>query len=471
METRHGTKYRQLHIEDYLREIPAEQGKVTGVYAHEWITGNPDTNTDFWTDNLLDTILRSDNLNAAYKRVKANKGSGGIDGMQVDELLPYLINHRDELVRQLREGKYKPNPIRRVEIPKEEKGKFRKLGIPTVVDRMIQQAIAQELTPIYEEQFSDNSCGFRPGRSAHDALAKCRKYVDEGHVYAISMDLEAYFDTVNHSKLIEVLSRTMKDGRVISLIHRYLNAGVMEDGGFHAAPEGVPQGGPLSPLCGNVMLNELDKELERRGHKFVRYADDCIILCKSRKSAERTMKHIIPFITEKLYLKINLEKTTVSHISKVKYLGYGFYRYKGKCRMRVHPRSIKKMKNHLRELTVRGNKWSNPEREEKLRKYTTGWINYYRYADMKNLMEVTDEWLRHRIRAVYWRQWKRVRTRYKIFRALQLPEWQVHKMANCRKGTWRAAEMLNSVLTKTIIVDRLGYPSMTAHYLKVRVNY
>ena len=445
METRHGTKYRQLHIEDYLREIPAEQGKVTGVYAHEWITGNPDTNTDFWTDNLLDTILRSDNLNAAYKRVKANKGSGGIDGMQVDELLPYLINHRDELVRQLREGKYKPNPVRRVEIPKEEKGKFRKLGIPTVVDRMIQQAIAQELTPIYEEQFSDNSYGFRPGRSAHDALAKCRKYVDEGHEYAISMDLEAYFDTVNHSKLIEVLSRTMKDGRVISLIHRYLNAGVMEDGGFHATPEGVPQGGPLS--------------------------DDCIILCKSRKSAERTLKHIIPFITEKLYLKINLEKTTVSHISKVKYLGYGFYRYKGKCRMRVHPRSIKKMKNHLRELTVRGNKWSNPEREEKLRKYTTGWINYYRYADMKNLMEVTDEWLRHRIRAVYWRQWKRVRTRYKIFRALQLPEWQVHKMANCRKGTWRAAEMLNSVLTKTIIVDRLGYPSMTAHYLKVRVNY
>ena len=471
METGHGIKYRQLHIEDYLREIPAEQGKVTGVYAHEWITGNPDTNTDFWTDNLLDTILRSDNLNAAYKKVKANKGSGGIDGMQVDELLPYLKDHRDELVRQLREGKYKPNPVRRVEIPKEEKGKFRKLGIPTVVDRMVQQAIAQELTPIYEEQFSDNSYGFRPGRSAHDALAKCREYVEAGYVYAISMDLQAYFDTVNHSKLIEVLSRTIKDGRVISLIHKYLNAGVMEDGGFHATPEGVPQGGPLSPLCGNVMLNELDKELERRGHKFVRYADDCMILCKSRKSAERTLKHIIPFITEKLYLKINLEKTTVNHISKVKYLGYSFYRNKGKCRMRVHPKSIEKMKNRLRELTIRGNKWSNPEREEKLRRYTTGWINYYRYADMKSLMETTDEWLRHRIRAVYWKQWKRVRTRYKMLRALHLPEWQVHKLANCRKGTWRAAEMLNSVLTKTIIVDRLGYPSMTAHYLKVRVNY
>ena len=336
---------------------------------------------------------------------------------------------------------------------------------------MIQQAIAQELAPVYEEQFSDNSFGFRPDRSAHDALTKCREYVKEGYIYAISMDLQAYFDTVNHSKLIEVLSRTIKDGRVISLIHKYLNAGVMEDGGFQATPEGVPQGGPLSPLCGNVMLNELDKELERRGHKFVRYADDCLILCKSRKSAERTLEHIVPYITGKLYLKINLEKTTVSHISKVKYLGYSFYRNKGKCRMRVHPKSVKKMKNRLRELTVRGNKWSNPEREEKLRNYTTGWINYYRYADMKALMEETDEWLRHRIRAVYWKQWKRVRTRYKMLRALHLPEWKVHELANCRKGVWRAAAMLNSVLTKTIIVDRLGYPSMTARYLKERVNY
>ena len=471
METRHGIKYRQLHMEDYLREIPAEQGKVTGVYAHEWITGNPDTNTDFWTDNLLDTILRSDNLNAAYKKVKSNQGAGGIDGMQVDELLPYLRDHQAELVERLRRGKYKPNPVRRVEIPKEEKGKVRKLGVPTVVDRVIQQAIAQELTPIYEEQFSDNSFGFRPGRGAHDALRRCREYVDKGYVYVVSMDLQSYFDTVNHSKLIEVLSRTVKDGRVISLIHKYLNAGVMEDGGFHATTEGVPQGGPLSPLCGNVMLNELDKELERRGHKFVRYADDCIIFCKSRKSAERTMEHIVPYIKEKLFLKVNLQKTTVSHVSKVKYLGYGFYRYRGKCRLRVHPKTVEKMKNRLRELTTRGNKWSNPEREKKLREYTTGWINYFKYADMKSLMEKTDKWLRHRIRAVYWKQWKRIRTRHKMLRALHLPEWKVHELANCRKGTWRASGMLNSALTKTIIVDKLGYPSMSAHYLKVRVNY
>ncbi|MCD8398547.1 MAG: group II intron reverse transcriptase/maturase [Lachnospiraceae bacterium] len=471
METGHGIKYRQLHIEDYLQKIPAEQGRTTGVYAHEWITGNPDTNTDFWTNNLLDTILRSDNLNAAYKKVKANRGAGGIDGMQVDALLPYLRDHREELVQQLREGKYKPNPVRRVEIPKEEKGKVRKLGIPTVVDRMVQQAIAQELTPIYEEQFSDNSFGFRPQRGAHDALKRCKEYIDEGYVYVVSMDLQSYFDTVNHSKLIEVLSRTVKDGRVISLIHKYLNAGVMEDGGFHATTEGVPQGGPLSPLCGNVMLNELDKELEQRGHKFVRYADDCIIFCKSQKSAERTMNNIVPYITDKLFLKINLQKTTVSHVSKIKYLGYGFYRYRGECRLRVHPKSVTKMKNRLRELTTRGNKWSNAEREKKLREYTTGWINYFRYADMKTLMAQTDEWLRHRIRAVYWKQWKKVRTRYRMLRALHLPEWKVHEMANCRKGTWRAAKMLNGALTKTIIVGRLGYPSMTDHYLKVRVNY
>ena len=471
METGHGIKYRQLHIEDYLREIPAEQGRETGEYAHERITGNPDTNTDFRTGNLLDTILRSDNLNAAYKKVKTNKGVGGIDGMQVDELLPCLREHQSELVEQVREGKYKPNPVRRVEIPKEEKGKTRKLGIPTVVDRVIQQAIAQELTPLYEEQFSDNSIGFRPGRGAHDALERCRKYINEGYVYVVSMDLQSYFDTVNHSRLIEVLSRTVKDGRVISLIHKYLKAGVMEDGGFHATTEGVPQGGPLSPLCGNVMLNELDKELERRGHKYVRYADDCLILCKSRKSAERTMENIVPFITVKVFLKVNLHKTTVSHVSKIKYLGYGFYRHKGKCRMRIHPKSVAKMKNRIRELTTRGNKWSNQEREEKLRSYARGWINYYRYADMKSLMEQTDEWLRHRIRAVYWKQWKKVRTRYKMLRALHLPEWKVHEMANCRKGVWRAAGMLNSALTKRIIVDRLGYPDMTAHYLKVRVNY
>ena len=217
------------------------------------------------------------------------------------------------------------------------------------------------------------------------------------------------------------------------------------------------------------MLNELDKELERRGHKFVRYADDCMILCRSRKSAQRTLEHIAPYIEGKLFLKVNLEKTAVAHISKVKYLGYGFYRFKGKCRLRIHPKSVTKMQNRLRELTVRGNRWSNTEREKKLWEYVRGWVNYFRLADMKQLMKQTDEWLRHRIRAVYWKQWKRVRTRYRIFRALHLEEWRVHKLANCRKGTWRAAGMLNSVLTKEILT-KLGYPSMLGQYLKVCEN-
>ena len=469
MATKDGFEHRQLHIEDYLLMVSAEQREQAEVCARRRIAGDDNVITDLWTNNLLELIIRAENLNKAYRRVKRNKGSAGIDGMQVDGLLPYLEEHGDELARQLREGKYKPNPVRRVEIPKEEKGKVRKLGIPTVVDRMVQQAIAQELTPLYEVQFSDNSYGFRPGRGTHNALKRCQQLADEGYVYVVSMDLAAYFDTVNHSKLIEVLSRTIKDGRVISLIHKFLNAGVMEDGGFQSTEEGVPQGGPLSPLLGNVMLNELDKELERRGHKFVRYADDCIIFCKSRKSAEHTMKNIIPYITGKLFLKVNLDKSTVAHISKVKYLGYGFYRHKGKCRLRVHPKSIAKMRKKLKELTVRGNRWSNDERKEKLGEYVRGWVNYYRLADMKQLMTQTDEWLRRRIRTVIWKQWKRVRTRYRMLRRLRVEEWRVHEMANCRKGPWRAAKMLNSVITKERLA-KAGYISMLDQYQKVCEN-
>lgn len=469
MATKDGFEYRQLHIEDYLLMVSAEQKEQAEVYARRRIAGDDDAITDLWRNKLLELVIRRENLNEAYRRVKRNKGSAGIDRMQVEELLPYLKKNGSDLIEQIREGKYKPNPVRRVEIPKEEKGKYRKLGIPTVVDRMVQQAIAQELTPLYEVQFSDNSFGFRPGRSAHDALKRCQKWADEGYVYVVSMDLAAYFDTVNHSKLIEVLSRTVKDGRVISLIHKYLNAGVMEDGRFSKTEEGVPQGGPLSPLLGNVMLNELDKELERRGHRFVRYADDCMILCKSRKAAERTMRKIVPYITGKLFLKVNLNKTTVAHISKVKYLGYGFYRYKGKCRLRVHPKSVVKMRKRLKELTHRGNRWSNAERKKKLSEYVRGWVNYFRLADMKKLLIQTDEWMRRRIRMVIWRQWKRVRTRYRMLRRLHVEEWRVHEIANCRKGPWRAAIMLNSVITKEKLT-RAGYPSLLGQYQKVCEN-
>ena len=305
-------------MENYLQMVSAEQKEYAEVSVYQRITENNSIITDFWTDSLMELILRKDNLNKAYKKVKSNKGKGGIDGMQVDELLPYLKENQSEIIQKIRDGKYKPNPVRRVEIPKEEKGKVRNLGIPTVVDRVIQQAVTQELIPLFEPQFSGNSYGFRPGRSQHGALKTCKRNVDEGYVYVVSIDLEKFFDTVNHSKLIEVVSRTIKDGRVVSLIHKYLNAGVIQNGFFEKTEEGVPQGGPLSPLCGNIMLNELDKELERRGHRFVRYADDTLIFCKSRKSAERTLENIIPYIEKELFLKVNRGKTTVSHVSKIK---------------------------------------------------------------------------------------------------------------------------------------------------------
>jgi group II intron reverse transcriptase/maturase len=467
--TGHGNEGRKLQMEADRRRVSVEPREYAGAPDREKMTENNATNTDRQTDKLMEKIINRQNLYEAYKRVKANKGAGGVDGMQVDELLPYLQQHADEVIQQLQEGKYKPNPVRRVEIPKEEKGKVRKLGIPTVVDRMIQQAVAQVISPLFEVQFHENSYGFRPKRGAHDALKQLRQHVDNGYVFVVDMDLEKFFDTVCQSKLIEVLSRSIKDGRVISLIHKYLNAGVVEEGMFSRTDIGVPQGGPLSPLLSNIMLNELDWELSRRGHKFVRYADDCMVFCKSRRSAERTLVNMIPFIEGKLFLRVNREKTAVAHISKVKYLGYGFYRYKGKCRLRVHLKSVEKMKARIRQLTSRSNGWGNEFRAEKLAQFIRGWVNYFKLADMKTLLMETDEWLRRKIRAIYWKQWKRIRTRYKMIRQYNLPEWKVHELANCRKGIWRSAKMLNSVLTNKEIA-RLGFMTMTDYYLKVCVN-
>ena len=449
--------------------VSAEQKEYAEVLDHQKIIEKSGVITDYWTDNLLDLILRKDNLNAAYKKVKSNKGSGGIDGMQVDELLPYLRENQETLIQEIRDGKFKPNPVRRVEIPKETKGEFRMLGVPTVVDRVIQQAITQELTTIYEDQFSENSFGFRPKRGAHDALRQCQENVNEGYVYVVDMDLEKFFDTVCQSKLIEVLSRTIKDGRVISLIHKYLNAGVIANGIFERTEIGMPQGGPLSPLLSNIMLNELDKELERRGHRFVRYADDCMIFCKSKKSTERTLKNIIPFIEGKLFLKVNRKKTTVAHVSKVKYLGYSFYRNKGKCRFRVHTKSVAKMKNKIRELTDRNNGMSNAKREEKYQQFVRGWVNYFKLADMKNLLKDTDEWARRRIRAVYWKQWKKIKTKYRMLKALGMDHWKAKELACSRKGCWRMAQVLNQIFSNKIIA-KLGYIPMLDYYLVVCEN-
>ena len=469
--TKDGIKNRQLHIEDYLQMVSAEQKEYAEVFAHQRITENNDIITDFQMDKLMEKILTNDNLNKAFKKVKSNKGAGGVDGMDVDELLSYLKDNGKQLKQQLMEGKYKPNPVRRVEIPKETKGEFRKLGVPTVVDRVFQQAITQVLSPIYEEQFSETSYGFRPCRGAHDALKQCQANVNDGYVYVVDMDLEKFFDTVCQSKLIEVLSRTIKDGRVISLIHKYLNAGVISRGIFEKTEVGMPQGGPLSPLLSNIMLNEMDKELARRGHRFVRYADDCMIFCKSKKSAERTLENIIPFIEGKLFLRVNRAKTCVAHISKVKYLGYSFYRFRGKCRFRVHPKSITKMKNKIRELTSRSNGWGNEYRAIKLTQFIRGWVNYFGMAEMKSLLSKTDEWLRHKIRAIYWKQWKKVKTKFKELKKLNVEEEKAWVCANMRNGNWYCSGyfVLQTAFNNKKLRE-LGYPTFTEFYLKICEN-
>ena len=437
-----------------------------------WITENNLTTNDYRLGNgLLEHILSPSNLNAAFKQVKRNKGAGGVDKMEVESLKDYLVTNKDMLIKSIQMGKYRPNPVRRVCIPKEN-GKQRQLGIPTVVDRVIQQSIAQKLTSIYEPQFSDGSYGFRPKRSAHQALRKCRDYITQGYIYAVDIDLERFFDTVNHSKLIEVLSRTIRDGRVVSLIHKYLNAGVMHEGHYEETYEGVPQGGPLSPLLGNILLNELDWELEKRGHKFVRYADDMVILCKSRRSAERAMESIVSYIEKILFLKVNRDKSKVATVKEIKFLGYSFYQLKGEGRLRIHPKSMTKMKTRVKQLTSRSNGWGNERRKEALSQYIKGWVQYFKLADMRKLLERTDEWYRRRLRMVIWKQWKRIKTKLANLIKLGINKHKAYEWANTRKGYWHIANSF--ILSRTITNIRLrksGYVFLLDYYESVRVVY
>lgn len=305
-------------------EVRTESRDKCGVQTYIGIVDDTLVEVQLGKDDLLERILSPDNLQRAYKQVVGNKGAGGVDKMGTSELLPYLNLHLGELIEKIKSGKYKPTAVRRVEIPKDN-GKKRQLGIPTVVDRFIQQAISQVLMEEYEPLFSDNSFGFRPNRSTQDALKRVQQYAEEGYRYCVDLDLERFFDTVNHSKLIQVLSETMKDGRVVSLIHKYLNAGVMVRHKYEETSEGVPQGGPLSPILSNIILNELDKELDRRGHPFVRYADDCIVLVKSLRATERVRDSIANYVEKKLFLKVNKEKTVMGTLSGKKFLGYSFY--------------------------------------------------------------------------------------------------------------------------------------------------
>jgi len=418
----------------------------------------------------LEQICGRENMREAYLKVVRNKGAGGVDKMTVGELEGWLKKNYEALISRLLAGKYKPLPVRRVEIPKEEKGKVRQLGIPAVVDRMIQQAIVQVLTPIYEPLFSEGSFGFRPGRSAHDALRRVKEYADEGNVWCVSLDLERFFDTVNQSKLIQLLGETIEDGRVVSLIHRFLMAGVMIDGVVIPTEEGTPQGGPLSPLLANVLLNELDRELEGRGHAFVRYADDVLIMKATRKAAERTRDSITEFIEKKLFLKVNRDKTIVARINQdVKYLGYGFYKTKDEWHFRVHPKSIAKIKKKIRLITARSNGWSLDWRRYKLKTLVNGWVNYFKLADMKTLLKEMDEWCRRRIRMVYWKQWKKTRTKLHALVKLGISKNQAWQWANSRKAYWRIAGswVLSRTLTNTKLSE-LGWVTFSERYVLVR---
>ena len=421
----------------------------------------------FTKDALLERVVSPANLNRAYKQVVSNGGSGGVDKMETEDLLPYLKLHKDELINSLLDGSYRPNPVRRVEIPKDG-GKKRQLGIPTVIDRLIQQSLSQVLSPLYERQFSDNSFGFRPKRSAHQALLRAQSYINMGYKYCVDLDLEKFFDTVNHSKLIEILSRTVKDGRVISLVHKYLLSGVMVDGHHESRVHGTVQGGPLSPLLGNVMLHELDTELESRGHKFVRYADDCMIFCKSKRSASRVKTSIIAFIEKHLFLKVNQDKTSVGYVRGMKFLGYSFYVKSGECRLPVHPQSYLKLKARLKELTGRSNGMGYEQRKSKLHLFIRGWIGYFQLADMQSHLKRIDEWLRRRIRMCIWKYWKKVKTRFFNLQKCGISRSYAWQHANTRLGYWCIAG--SRILTSAMDNAKLklaGYPTLIEYYSKL----
>lgn len=419
------------------QHIRTESKDNVGAQTFMGITENNLVEVHFVKENLLERILSPSNMNLAYKQVVSNRGKGGVDSMNTEELLPYLRLHKDELIASFMDGSYRPNPVRRVEIPKAG-GKKRRLGIPTVVDRLVQQCISQVLEPIYEHQFEDNSYGFRPKRGAHQALEKAIDYLNEGHVYCVNFDLEKFFDTVSHSKLIDLLSRTIKDNRVISLIHKYLNAGVIVTGKYEKTTAGVPQGGPLSPLLSNIMLTEMDKELSRRGHPYVRYADDCLIFCKSMRSAQRIRESMTKFIEGKLHLKVNHEKTIAGSIRGIKYLGYSFYLRNGEWRLTLHPTTEAKLRSRLREITGRSNGFGYSRRKEELRLYLRGWVAYYHLADMRSRLSRLDQWLRRRIRLCIWKSWKTPKTRIRNLMKCGVPSWQARRHG-WNRGLWRIA--------------------------------
>ena len=421
---------------------------------------------------LLARVLDRDNLNRAYMQVKKNGGAPGIDGMTVDETLLFLRAHGGELAMSIALGVYRPQPVRRVEIAKSDGSGMRQLGIPTVVDRVIQLAIAQVLEPIFEPEFSDSSYGFRPNRNAHQAIRKAREYYEAGYTHVVDIDLEKYFDTVNHDLLIEMLREKVKDEQLLSLIRKYLKSGVMKNGLVSATQEGTPQGGNLSPLLSNIYLARFDRMLEARGHKFVRYADDCNIYVKSRRAAERVMSSCTEYLEKKLKLRVNRTKSQVGSPLKLKFLGFSLYKGKNGVRIRAHGKSLSRFKSKVREITRRNRGVSLEAILMRLKMYARGWLGYYAIADMSKAMQRLNEWLRRRIRMYIWKQWKRVRTRYANLRKLGVPHGKAYEWANTRKGYWRIAGswILDTTLTNARLAT-LGYFDLSKCYEALHSNY
>ena len=420
---------------------------------------------------ILDKILDKENLHKAIKKVRQNGGTFGVDKMTMDEAISYFVIHENEIIEQIRSRKFKPNPVRRVYIPKSN-GKMRGLGIPTIIDRIIQQAVLQELEPIFDTKFSDNSFGFRPKRSCEMAVLKLLEYFNDGYDWVVDIDLEKFFDNVNHDKLISLVAKTIKDGDVVSLIRKFMQSGVMEEDEIKPIVIGTPQGGNLSPLLSNIMLNELDKELEKRSLNFVRYADDCIIVVKSEKAANRVMESISKFIEKKLGLKVNVEKSKVARPNQIKYLGFGFYMKNKTWRPKPHIKSVQSFVRKLKQLTKRNQGTSMSNRIKQLNPVIRGWINYFKIADMKVAIRNIASHTRRRLREIIWKQWKNCRTRYN-----NLIKLGVHKIT-ARKNAWSSKSYWKMSKTPTIHeaisnkrLERKGLIQIEDYYAKVHEPY
>lgn len=412
------------------------------------------------TMQLIEAMVERENMTAALLRVERNKGSSGVDNLSVDDLRSYLRDHWQQIKEELLNGTYQPQPVLKVEIPKPGGKGMRQLGIPTVVDRLIQQALNQVLQPIFDPEFSDSSYGFRPGRGAHQAVLQAREYASTGLRWVVDMDLEKFFDRVNHDILMSRVARKIKDRMVLQLIRRYLQAGMMANGVVSARSEGTPQGSPLSPLLSNIMLDELDKELERRGHKFSRYADDCNIYVRSKRAGERVLQSITSFLERRLRLKVNVEKSAVDRPWNRKFLGYSMTFHK-RPRLKVAPAVVQRLKAKLRQEFRRGRGRNLGRFIEGLTPILRGWINYFRLAEVKGIFEELDGWIRRKLRCILWRQWKRRYTRFKNLMKRGLGEDRSWRSVSNGRGAWwnAGSSHMNQAFPKRFF-DRLGLVSL-----------